>query len=215
MCGLWGWMTRVRIEPTSLTPSGADFEALALRCAGQIREPCGWADLVGNSLTGPVHGRRIRKACGGAGQHAKLLQGLYLGQGEAGHDVIVQRLLGGAVAAVRQPSPLNTIIDRREGSVGALIDKIAASGNMSSYARPAQSGTPTTALRAANALALDLTEDLRDLGLDIFVLWEGNSVKLGSPGGIDFSFIAKSRDAHSRSVPIGNARLAATNSFPK
>jgi hypothetical protein len=79
--------------------------------------------------------------------------------------------------------------------MGALIDKIAASGNFSSYARPAQSGAPTTALRAANALALDLTEDLRDLGLDIFVLWEGDWVRLNCPSGSHFSFAALDHDA--------------------
>jgi hypothetical protein len=79
--------------------------------------------------------------------------------------------------------------------VGALIDEIAASGHMSSYTRPAQGDEPITALRAANALALDLTEDLRDLGLDIYVLWEGDWVMLSSAVGGDFSFIAKSPDA--------------------
>jgi hypothetical protein len=79
--------------------------------------------------------------------------------------------------------------------VGALIDKIAASGNFSSYARPAQGDEPTTALRTANALALDLTEDVRDLGLDIFVLWEGDWVRLNCPSGGHFSFAALSPDA--------------------
>jgi hypothetical protein len=98
--------------------------------------------------------------------------------------------------------------------MGALIDKIAASGNFSSYARSAQSDGPTTALRAANALALDLTEDLRDLGLDIFVLWEGDWVRLNCPSGRHFSFAALNRNAF-RLITIGGARLAAMNSFLK
>jgi hypothetical protein len=90
--------------------------------------------------------------------------------------------------------------------MGALIDKIAASGNFSSYARPAQGDGPTTALRAANALALDLTEDLRDLGLDIFVLWEGDWVRLNCPSGSHFSFAAVNSDVfrldHNRERPV-------------
>jgi hypothetical protein len=78
--------------------------------------------------------------------------------------------------------------------MGALIDKIAASGNFSSYVRPVQGDEPTTALRAANALALDLTEDIRDLGLDIFVLWEGDWVRLNCPSGSHFSFAALNPD---------------------
>ena len=91
--------------------------------------------------------------------------------------------------------------------MGALIDKIAASGNFSSYARPAQGDEPTAALRAANALALDLTEDFRDLGLDIYVLWEGDWVRLNCPSGSHFSFAALNRDAfqldHNRKRPVG------------
>jgi hypothetical protein len=66
-----------------------------------------------------------------------------------------------------------------------LIDKIAAAGNLPSYTPPAQ---PDGALRATHALALDLAEDFRDLGLDIGVAWEGRWIRLSWPGGSDFSF---------------------------
>jgi hypothetical protein len=74
--------------------------------------------------------------------------------------------------------------------MGALIDKIAASGSFSSYTRPVQADQPTETLRVAHALALDLAEDFRDLGLTIGVTWEGNWVTLNWPGGSDFSFVA-------------------------
>jgi hypothetical protein len=79
--------------------------------------------------------------------------------------------------------------------MGALIDKIAASGNLSSYARPAHGDERTAASRVANALALDLAEDIRDLGLDISVAWKGDWVRLGWPSGSVFSFVATSPDA--------------------
>jgi hypothetical protein len=78
--------------------------------------------------------------------------------------------------------------------MGALIDKIAASGNLSSYARPAHCDERTVASRAANALALDLAEDIRDLGLGISVAWKGDWVRLGWPSGSVFSFVATSPD---------------------
>ena len=74
--------------------------------------------------------------------------------------------------------------------MGALIDKIAASGNFSSYTRPVQADRHVEALRASHALALDLAEDFRDLGLTIGVAWEGSWVTLNWPGGSDFSFVA-------------------------
>ena len=58
--------------------------------------------------------------------------------------------------------------------MGALIDKVAASGNLSSYTRPLHADHDGQALRAARTLALDLAEDFRDLGLTIGVAWEGN-----------------------------------------
>ncbi len=56
---------------------------------------------------------------------------------------------------------------------------------MPSYTPPTQ---PDDALRATHALALDLAEDFRDLGLNIGVTWEGRSIRLNWPGGSDFSF---------------------------
>ncbi len=79
--------------------------------------------------------------------------------------------------------------------MGALIDKIAASGNLASYTRPTQADEHTEALRAAHSLALDLAEDLRDLGLSIGVAWEGAWVRLNWPGGSAFHFTTLSPDA--------------------
>jgi len=94
------------------------------------------------------------------------------------------------------PMPDDAMVGSRKGggNMGALIDKIAASGNLSSYTRPAHDDESTEALRAAHTIALDLAEDLRDLGLDISVAWEIDWVMLSWPGGSDCSFIAKSRD---------------------
>src|SRR5215471_9184027 len=69
--------------------------------------------------------------------------------------------------------------------MGALIDKIAAIGNLPSYTPPAQ---PDDALRATHAIALDLAEDFRDLGLGIGVAWESRWIMLSWPGGSKFSF---------------------------
>ncbi len=69
--------------------------------------------------------------------------------------------------------------------MGALINKIAAIGNLPSYTPPAQSDD---VLRATHVLALDLAEDLRDLGLDIGVAWESRWIMLSWPGGSKFSF---------------------------
>ncbi len=80
-------------------------------------------------------------------------------------------------------------------TMGALIDKIAASGNISSYTRPVHADASTEALRTAHAIALDLAEDFRDLGLTISVAWEFNWVRLNWSGSSHFSFTAKSYDA--------------------
>jgi hypothetical protein len=95
--------------------------------------------------------------------------------------------------------------------MGTLIDRIAASGNLASYTHPEHADDPTDPLRVAHAIALDLAEDFRDLGLGIGVTWEGKWVRLSWPGGSRFSFTAISPDAfkqdHDRNRAVGRDEL--------
>jgi hypothetical protein len=78
--------------------------------------------------------------------------------------------------------------------MGALIDKIAASAGMASYMRPDSPDGPYEGRKAAHALAWELAEDIRDLGLKIDVAWETNWIRLSWPGGSHFGFVAEGAD---------------------